>query len=559
MLRRIVLIGATGFFGRRLAQRLAAIEGVELVITSRTEARARELARILEGNAKITAFTFDRDDASSLARLKTLSSWLVIDASGPFQSASYELARVAIGLGAHWIDLADARDYLLGFGAALDQIARDKGVVARAGASSTPALSMAVVEELTRGWQRLDGVDIAIMPGGAGNVGEAVIGAILSYVGSAISGFSEGSPSQLTGWGSLRRVTIDDLGTRYLSPVETVDTDLMQQRFAVASRVSFNAGLESRIEQFGLFGLARLRKAGAVSSLDALAPLLAKSRTMTRVFASDRGGMIVDCSGLDSRGQQISSRWSLHAEKGHGPDVPVLPAVALTRALLRGEGKAGAAIAMLPLKDVEAEMSPPSLMTSRTSRIGGGHSLIASACGEDNYRLLPSALRAFHDQNAPPVWTGKANIDASTSIAGRFLRVLFGFPPSGRNVPVTVTVDRYGDGETWTRNFDGKRFASRLTYEGGSIVSERFGPFRILLSLGARGGEIQMPVIGWQVGRIRLPLFLAPKSETPEFVGDDGRFHFDVAISVPLVGLLAHYRGWLAPRVAVAREPLDSI
>ena len=155
MLRRIVLIGATGFFGRRLAQHLAAIEGVELVLTSRSEERAQAVAKPLGGGAKITAFAFDRDDASSVARLKMLSPWLVIDASGPFQSASYDLARAAIGLGAHWIDLADARDYLLGFGAALDQIASDSGGVARAGASSTPALSMAVVKDLTRGWERV--------------------------------------------------------------------------------------------------------------------------------------------------------------------------------------------------------------------------------------------------------------------------------------------------------------------------------------------------------------------------------------------------------------------
>ena len=70
-----------------------------------------------------------------------MSPWLVIDASGPFQSASYDLARATLDLGAHWIDLADARDYLMGFEAALDPIARRKGLVARAGASSTPALS----------------------------------------------------------------------------------------------------------------------------------------------------------------------------------------------------------------------------------------------------------------------------------------------------------------------------------------------------------------------------------------------------------------------------------
>jgi Domain of unknown function (DUF4166) len=558
MLRRIVLIGATGFFGRRLAQRLAAIDGVELALTSRSEERAQAVAKALGGGAKVTAFVFDRDDASSFARLKSLSPWLVIDASGPFQSASYDLARAAIGLGAHWIDLADARGYLLGFGAALDQIASESGVVARAGASSTPALSMAVVEDLTRGWRRVDSVDIAIMPGGAGDVGEAVIRAILSYAGSAISSFDEGAPSELTGWGSLRRITVDRLGTRYLSPVETADAALMEHRFAVSSRVSFSAGLESRLEQFGLFGLARLRKRGVISGLQSLAPLLAKARRVTRAFASDRGGMIVDCSGIDSRGQKISARWSLHAENCRGPDVPVLPAVALTRALLRSEGKGSAAIAALALKDVEAEMSLPWLTTSRTSRTGSGHSLIALACGEGDYRLLPSALRIFHDRNAPPVWTGYADIDTSTSIAGRFLRALFGLPASGRNVSVKVTVDRCGEGETWTRNFDGRRFSSQLAYKGSGIVSERFGPFRILLRLSARGGEIQMPVIGWQVGRIKLPLFLAPKSETREFVGDDGRFRFDVAIRVPLVGLLAHYRGWLVPKTAVVLEPLDS-
>ena len=38
-----------------------------------------------------------------------------------------------------------------------------------------------------------------------------------------------------------------------------------------------------------------------------------------------------------------------------------------------------------------------------------------------------------------------------------------------------------------------------------------------------------------------------PKSETFEEVGKDGRFRFDVSISLPLIGLLVRYRGWLEP------------
>ncbi|SFV36750.1 SDR family oxidoreductase [Hyphomicrobium facile] len=552
MLRRIVLIGATGFFGRRLARRLATIPDVALTLTSRSEERARDFAKTLEGGEHITPFSFDRDDASSVTRLGSLSPWLVIDASGPFQSAGYDLARAAIGFGAHWIDLADARDYLLGFSAALDAEARKMGVVARAGASSTPALSMAVVTEVTDGWQRVDGVDIAILPGGAGDVGDAVIRAILSYAGAKITVYEEGSEREISGWGSVTRAKIAGLGTRYLSPVETADASLMQHRFDVASRVSFSAGLQSRIEHFGLVALAQLRWRRMISRPEALAPLLGKARRVTRVFATDRGGMTITCAGLDANGRQICARWFLHAEKGSGPDVPVLPAVALTRSLLRGEGEAGAGIAALPLAAIEAEMSRPSLTTTRTTQSGGDTSLLALACGVDAYRRLPSALRAFHDQTAPPVWAGKADIDASNSIIGRFVRAIVGLPSPARGVDVTVTVDRAGGEEIWQRNFGGQRFASRLAYKGKNVVSERFGSIEILMAIDVDSIEVRMPVAGWRIGRIRLPLMLAPTSKTREFVGDDGRFHFDVSIGLPGVGLLAHYRGWLEPKTSHA-------
>src|ERR1700686_2412057 len=85
-------------------------------------------------------------------------------AAGPFQGAGYRLARAAIAAGLHYVDLADARDFVAGFGA-LDAAARAAGVVALSGASSTPALSHAVLDRLTKGWRSIDTVDIAISPG----------------------------------------------------------------------------------------------------------------------------------------------------------------------------------------------------------------------------------------------------------------------------------------------------------------------------------------------------------------------------------------------------------
>ena len=109
--------------------------------------------------------------------------------------------------------------------------------------------------------------------------------------------------------------------------------------------------------------------------------MLESARRLTGFFASDRGAMTVDCTGLDAEGRQIWSRWRLIAERGEGPNVPVLPAVALTRALIRGDVEPGAGIARLSLQAIEAEMPAPELKITRTTIEAGDRSLFECACG----------------------------------------------------------------------------------------------------------------------------------------------------------------------------------
>lgn len=552
MSRRILLIGATGFFGERLARRLADLDGVELVLSSRDALRASRLADALAAarpGLLARGIAFDRKDAAAAERLKAIAPFLVIDVSGPFQDVTYDLARSALDAGAHWIDLADARDYVLGFQKALDALARERGLVARTGASSTPALSFAAVEDVTRGWRRLDSVDIAIMPGGAGTVGQAVIRAILHYAGRPISTFKEGAPATEIGWGALRLIETPNIGRRVVSPVETADADLIAGRFTVASRVSFAAGLESRLEQVSLRMLAGLRSSGLFSRLELMAPVLERARRITARFAKDRGGMTVDCAGLDADGRPIWTRWWLCAVSGQGPSVPVLPALALTRKLLAGGVPAGAepATSVLSLADIEAEMPPGAISTSRHVVRSGTQGLLASTCDPKEYASLPQCLRQFHEGDGLPVWKGVADVDASRNPVAILIRKIFGFPPSGRGVPVTVTVDRKGADETWTRNFAGYHFASELSPKAPGVIAERFGPFQVLLGIELRDGQIFMPLAGARLGFVPFPNFLAPRSDTREFVDDQGRFNFDVAITLPPVGRLAHYRGWLEP------------
>jgi saccharopine dehydrogenase-like NADP-dependent oxidoreductase len=547
---RIVLIGATGAFGQRLARLLAKLNGIELIVTSRSqtkaEARAAELQR---QNPGVHIYGASLDTGRGVeAQMIGLSPFLVIDASGPFQAAGYETARAALTSGAHWIDIADASGFILGFQPALDALARSEALCAFTGASTSPALSGTVVSDLTQGWQRVDSIDIAIRPGGATRMGRSVIDAVLSYAGRPIATWQDGGPLTVTGWGWPVRCSMPGIGRVYLSSVETADAALMSKRFGVTSRVRFRFGLQSRIEHFGLVLLGLLRRAGWIAKPERLAPLLERAHGVLSCFGSGTGGMTVDVSGLDRQGRATTARWWMIARQGHGPNVPVLAAMALTRKLLAGARAPGARPAdeALAIEDIEAEMRAFDIATERSTEVCERDGLFERALGPAQYGSLAPMVQAFHNPDALPLWHGRADVTAGASPIARLLAFIFGFPPTAADVPVMVSVERDQTGETWTRNFAGATFSSRLSVSKGEL-SERFGPFHIRLGLEARGGEIQMPIAGWRLGPLPLPGFLAPRSDTREFQDQDGRFRFDVRISAPGLGLIAHYRGWLTP------------
>jgi len=105
-------------------------------------------------------------------------------------------------------------------------------------------------------------------------------------------------------------------------------------------------------------------------------------------------------------------------------------------------------------------------------------------------------------------------------------------------------MERVGETEVWTRDFDGQTFRSVLSPAGPGVVRERFGPFTFQMSLPVENGEMGMPVThGWFLG-VPMPKALLPRSDTREYE-EGGVFRFDVKLSAPLVGLIVQYQGWL--------------
>jgi NAD(P)-dependent dehydrogenase (short-subunit alcohol dehydrogenase family) len=549
---RVLVLGATGAFGARLSAGLAR-SGFRLLIAARTPAPLAALAQELRAaGAQVETLAADRSSltASRLADLteKHPDLFAVVDCAGPFQAADLSLPRAAIAAGLHYVDLADARDFVARVPELHDEAQR-AGIAVLTGASSTPALSHAVLDELTAEARHVHAVDVAICPGNRAPRGRSVIVAILSYVGRPIRVFRGGRWREAPGWGRPERITLEDLGARRVSLCETPDLDLLVARYGPTADASFRAGLELAILHWGLYLLSFLVRWRLVRSLVPGAGALRQLAGLVRPLGSDRGGMRVEAVTSDRDGLLRRRLWTLVADAGDGPHIPTLPVIAAIKMLASGElafRGAAACVGLIPYSRIAAEFRPFRIRTSLTALVQ--EPLFRRVLGQ-GIDQLPPALRDAHDVRHSLVLRGRAHVKGPANPIARLVAHAFRLPRAGADVPVEVEIRAGVDGsEVWQRNFRGRVLRSKLVPgRRRGEVTERFGPMVATLSLEIDGAAIVYRVVGARLLGIRVPQLLAPVSEARERVDADGRFTFDVPIHMPLAGRLVHYRGWLKP------------
>lgn len=540
---RVLVIGAGGVFGSRLCEGLLR-HGFEVVVAGRDAARAGAVASRLraafpKGQVEVAAL-----DTATLAPadLKATGADIVADAAGPFQGAEPTTARAAIAAGLSYVDLADGRDFVAAF-PALDALARSAGVVALTGCSSTPALSNAVLDRLTEGWREVVSVEAAISPGARAPRGQSVMRAILSWLGRPVRVFEGGAWTMRRGWSGLYRRDFGRAGRRRVSLCETPDLDLFPARFAPRERALFLAGLEPAAAHLGawvLAGLVRLLRFDPVP----LAGLLVMMSGWASVVGSDRGAMRVEAWGVDGKGRAARAVWRLVAEPGEGPVTPTLPALAAIKAIAAGRVAPGAraCVGVLSLEEIVAEMAPHGLATETVEDRGA---MFARAIGPD-FDALPAAIRALHETPGRSLWRGEAVTEGASGPLAALVAGIVGFPRAQARCPVEVAIEADGERSVWRRRIGGHAFASVLsTPRAGGRVRERFGPVSMELRLEPEAGRLVYRVEGWRLGPTPLPRALGPSTRAHEEVDAEGRFVFDVEISLPLIGRLVRYRGWL--------------
>lgn len=354
----VLIVGGGGAFGVRAAERLARTSGADLILAGRRPDRLSAVVAALSSahGRTVRAVALDATDVTA-RDLLGIGAAVVINSSGPFQVQDYRLARAAIAAGCHYIDLADARDFVVGF-RALDGLAREAGVLAVSGASSVPGLSSAVIAAHGHAFRALRTIDIAISPGNAFDPGAATVSSVLGGVGQPLQMLDDGAWRTVYGWQGLRREDFGAAGRRWLGYVDVPDLALLPERIAGVATVRFQAGLEVSVFHLGLWAASWLVRAGLVRDLAPLAPWLLAVKRRFGWLGSDRGGMVVAMHGEGADGRAQSLVWQLEAGSGHGPYVPSLTAVALVKRLLSGAETRRGAFAcdgFVPLPDILAE------------------------------------------------------------------------------------------------------------------------------------------------------------------------------------------------------------
>lgn len=321
--KRILVLGGYGSVGRRISQAIAAIPSAECVIGGRRPPIPGHFA-----GENITAVAVNVNDSASLRRALE-GVFAVVNAVGPFQGRDYTVAETCAGKGVHYVDLADGRAYVDGI-TRLQRRATQKECLIVSGASAVPAVSATLVESLAPEFDRIDEIHTCLSPGNKNPLGLATVRAFLSYTGSPFRIKEDGRWRYAYGWSEPEAVAFPrPVGKRRVYLCDVPDLDIFPTRYG-AHTVTFRAGMELSLFNYGLAILGRFRRWGWIKNLTGWAPGLMATSHFFRAFGGVAGGMRVRVRGR-KRGQEVEHTVFLMARDANGPAISSSPAVALIR------------------------------------------------------------------------------------------------------------------------------------------------------------------------------------------------------------------------------------
>ena len=158
---------------------------------------------------------------------------------------------------------------------------------------------------------------------------------------------------------------------------------------------------------------------------------------------------------------------------------------------------------------------------------------------------LPPTVRRLHQPGAHFEAAGECRVQRGDTTLARILADGLGMPPAAERLPLRFSIDSRDGVETWRRDFGGHIFTSRMWADRHGALCERTALATLRYDLAVEHGILRMDLKGFGSLGLPLPHRIWPTIATAE-TERDGRYCFDVRASMPGVGLVVRYKGWLA-------------
>jgi saccharopine dehydrogenase-like NADP-dependent oxidoreductase len=337
---------------------LAQDASFEIIIAGRdlikAEAAVSQLHKLYP-DAAVKSIALDWQAEDFVEKLQQCHPDILVHTAGPFQNQHYSVANTCIDLKINYLDLADAREFVSEI-KILNEKAKSQEVVVISGASSVPGISSMVIENFAKDFAILREIDFGISPGNQIDRGQATLEAILSNLGKPSQRLEKGLWKTAYGWQNLHRQYYgDNIGLRWHANCDIPDLTLLPEKYPSLKTVVFHVGLELPFLHFMMWSMSWLTRLKLVKDWSKAAKYLLKISHWFDNIGTANSGMMIHLSGSNHRFQPLDITWTLVAEKGDGPNIPIIPAYILIKKISQGHIEPGAqpCVSLFTLEEFE--------------------------------------------------------------------------------------------------------------------------------------------------------------------------------------------------------------
>lgn len=293
----VFVLGAYGYFGRLLVRDL-----LEMTQLPRISAVGRHPVKLRQMAARLRShgdrFHVEVADLRNLSRLGEFlhPGDVVVDCAGPFQKRDLAVLGLCVERRCHFIDIADAREYLR---AVYDQRSKLVGAssVILSGLSVLPGLVVLLARRAAALMDRVESVLTWLAPGNRGPREYGTVYSLIHSLGEPLEVLSGGRRREALPWSEPRSVRFPDpirLRTGYLAV--GVDTDILPVYFPGLRTAEFRIAAELDLLNRATGLLAPMvRRAPGV--FQAAVPLLRTGMAAFGCLGTEAGGVLVRVEG----------------------------------------------------------------------------------------------------------------------------------------------------------------------------------------------------------------------------------------------------------------------